>query len=187
MSDTKDKLIVLGVCGSIAAHRAVDLCSLLVKGGAEVSVVMTSDAQKFVTPLPFKTMSRRPVVTNLYDEEEGWRPAHTRLADEAALLLIAPATANVLAKLAHGQADDALTCLALALRGEARLLLAPAMNDRMWRHPATEANMALLRERGAECIGPAEGMLACGHEGVGRLWEIEAIADRALQMTGLAG
>ena len=150
MSDTKDKLIVLGVCGSIAAHRAVDLCSLLVKGGAEVSVVMTSDAQKFVTPLPFKTMSRRPVVTNLYDEEEGWRPAHTRLADEAALLLIAPATANVLAKLAHGQADDALTCLALALRAEARLLLAPAMNDRMWRHPATEANMALLRERGAE-------------------------------------
>ena len=174
--------IVLGVCGSIAAHRAVDLCSLLTKGGADVNVVMTSDAQQFVTPLPFKTLSRNPVVTSLYDEEEGWRPGHIRLADEASLLLIAPATANILAKLAHGLSDDALTCIALALRPEAPLLIAPAMNGKMWQHPATESNVTLLKDRGAEFVGPAEGVLACGYEGVGRLWEIEAIAERALQL-----
>lgn len=181
MSDKKP--IVLGVCGSIAAHRAVDLCSLLAKGGAEVDVVMTRDAREFVTPLPFKTLSRNPVVTGMYDEEEGWRPLHIRLADEAGLLLIAPATANCLAKLAHGLADDALSCLALALQPEAPLLIAPAMNGKMWQHPATRANVAVLKERGAEFIGPAEGMLACGYEGIGRLWEIEAIAQRALQLT----
>ena len=187
MSDEQGSMIVLGVCGSIAAHRAVDLCSLLVNGGAEVNVVMTADAQRFVTPLPFKTMSRNPVVTDLYDDEEGWRPAHIRLADEALLLLIAPCTANMLAKLAHGQADDALACIALALQPEARFLIAPAMNSRMWEHPATEANVATLSERGAEFIGPAEGQLACGYEGMGRLWEVDSIANQALQSTGHDG
>ena len=185
MSDGQGNMIVLGVCGSIAAHRAVDLCSLLVNGGAEVNVVMTADAQRFVTPLPFKTMSRNPVVTDLYDDDEGWRPAHIRLADEASLLLIAPCTANMLAKLAHGQADDALTCIALALQPEARFLIAPAMNGRTWEHPATKANVATLSERGAEFIGPAEGQLACGYEGMGRLLEIDVIVNRALQSIGL--
>src|ERR1043166_5131671 len=105
MSNSKN--IVLAVTGSIAAHKAADLASLLTKQGADVRVVMTADAQRFITPLPFKTLSRHPVVTDLYDEEEGWKPAHIRLADEADLLLIAPATANVIAKLAHGIADDA--------------------------------------------------------------------------------
>ena len=187
MSNNGNNIIVLGVCGSIAAHRAVDLCSLLVRGGAEVNVVMTADAQRFVTPLPFKTMARNPVVTELYDEEEGWCPAHVRLADEASLLLVAPCTANVLAKLAHGQADDALTCIALALRPMAQLLIAPAMNGKMWQHPATQANVAVLSGRGAIFIGPAEGQLACGYEGLGRLWEIDAISNRALQSIGLAG
>src|SRR5213592_3802825 len=99
--------VVLGVTGSIAAHKAVDLASQLTKQGCEVHVVMTADALNFVTPLPFKVLSRHPVVTNLYDEEEGWKPLHIKLADEADLLLIAPATANVIAKLAHGIADDA--------------------------------------------------------------------------------
>src|SRR3954470_6899801 len=126
MSDGKN--IVLGVCGSIAAYKAADLTSKLVKGGATVDVVMTADAQKFITPLPFKTLSRRPVVTDLYDEEEGWKPTHVRLADEAQLLLIAPATANFIAKMAHGLADDALSCIALALNAQAKVLLAPAMN-----------------------------------------------------------
>ena len=186
MSNNGNNIIVLGVCGSIAAHRAVDLCSLLVRGGAEVNVVMTADAQRFVTPLPFKTMARNPVVTELYDEEEGWRPAHIRLADETSLLLVAPCTANVLAKLALGLADDALTCIALALQSRAQLLIAPAMNGKMWQHPATQANVAVLSERGAIFIGPAEGELACGYEGLGRLWEIEAISNRALQSIGLA-
>jgi phosphopantothenoylcysteine synthetase/decarboxylase len=174
--------IVLGVTGSIAAHRAVDLASLLTRGGARVRVVMTADAQRFVTALPFKTLSRHPVVTDLYDEREGWQPAHIQLADEADLLLIAPATANILAKLAHGLANDALSCLALALNPAARVLLAPAMNGKMWQHPATQENVATLRRRGAEFIGPEEGLLACGYEGLGRLWPVEQIAARALEL-----
>ena len=97
-------------------------------------------------------------------------------------MLIAPATANSLAKLAHGQADDALGCIALALNPDAKMMIAPAMNGKMWNHPATRANVAVLKERGVEFIGPAEGVLACGYDGVGRLWEVGAIADRALQL-----
>src|SRR5271170_1979114 len=173
------KNIVLGVTGSIAAHKAADLTSLLAKQGCAVHVVMTADAQKFITPLAFKTLSRHPVVTDLYDEEEGWKPTHIRLADEADLLLIAPATANVLAKLANGLADDALTCIALALNPRAKMLLAPAMNGKMWLHPATQQNVATLKQRGGEFIGPEEGMLSCGYEGLGRLWPVDAIARRA--------
>ncbi len=177
--------IVLGVTGSIAAHRAADLCSLLVKAGHTVNVVMTADAQRFITPLPFKTLSRRPAVTDLYDEEEGWRPAHIRLADEADLLLIAPATANIIAKLAHGIADDALTCIALALNPKAKLLLAPAMNGKMWGHAATQANVATLRTRGVEFLGPDEGMLSCGYEGIGRLMDPAQIAARVAEVAGV--
>jgi len=170
--------IVLGVTGSIAAHKAVDLTSLLTKDGYSVHVVMTGDAQRFVTPLPFKTMSRHPVVTDLYDEEEGWKPAHIELADNADLLLIAPATANVIAKLAHGLADDALTCIALALQPKAKILIAPAMNGKMWQHPATQQNVALLKARGVLFLGPDEGLLSCGYEGVGRLEPVEQIVPR---------
>ena len=172
------KKIVLGVTGSIAAHRAVDLASLLVKAGHEVRVVMTADAQRFVTPLPFKTLSRNPVVTNLYDEEEGWKPTHIHLADEADLLLIAPATAHVLARLANGIADDALTCIALALNDQARTLIAPAMNGRMWLHPATQQNVVALTGRDVEFIGPEDGLLSCGYEGIGRLWPVDQIVQR---------
>lgn len=174
--------IVLGVTGSIAAHRAIDLASELTKAGYRVNVVLTADAQRFVLPLPFQTLSRQPVVTDLYAEEEGWKPTHIRLADEADLLLIAPATANCLAKLAHGLADDALTCIALALNPLARLLVAPAMNGKMWLHPATQANVATLRARGAAFIGPEEGMLSCGYEGIGRLWPVGQIAAQVQAM-----
>ena len=135
------KKIVLGVTGSIAAHKAADLASLLTKAKCDVRVVMTADAQRFITPLPFKTLTRNPVVTNLYDEDEGWKPTHIELADAADLLVIAPATANVIAKLAHGIADDALTCIALALNPKAKILIAPAMNGKMWLHPATQENV----------------------------------------------
>ncbi len=178
------KTIVLGVTGSIAAHKAIDLASLLAKAGHAVHVVMTADALKFVTPLPFKTLSRHAVVTDLYDEEEGWKPTHITLADSADLLLIAPATANVIAKLAHGLADDALTCIALALNPNAKLLVAPAMNGKMWAHPATQQNMATLKSRGAHIVGPDTGMLSCGYEGVGRLETVEAIARRAEELLG---
>lgn len=175
------KKIILGVTGSIAAHKAADLASLLTKAGADVRVVMTADAQKFITPLPFKTLTRNAVVTDLYDEDEGWKPAHIELADAADLLLIAPATANVIAKMAHGLADDALTCIALALNPKAKVLIAPAMNGKMWLHPATRQNVQTLQQRGAEFIGPDEGLLSCGYEGVGRLWPVEKIAGRALE------
>src|SRR5437588_4241330 len=174
--------IVLGVTGSIAAHKAVDIASLLTKEGHNVHVVLTADAQRFITPLAFKTLSRNPVVTDLYDEEEGWKPAHIKLADEADLLLIAPATANTIAKLAHGIADDALSCIALALRPEAKLLIAPAMNGKMWLHPATQQNVATLKSRGVEFIGPDAGLLSCGYEGVGRLEAIAQISQRAIQV-----
>src|SRR5437899_8957268 len=125
---SKGKNIVLGVTGSIAAYKAADLTSLLAKQGHRVHVILTADAQRFITPLPFKTLSRNPVVTDLYDEEQGWKPMHITLADEADLLLIAPATANILAKMAHGVADDALSCIALALKTEAKIIVDPAMN-----------------------------------------------------------
>lgn len=177
--ESMSKTIVLGVTGSIAAHKAIDIASLLTKAGHGVHVVMTADALKFITPLPFKTLSRHPVVTDLYDEEEGWKPTHITLADTADLLLIAPATANVIAKLAHGIADDALTCIALALNSNAKLLIAPAMNGKMWQHAATQQNVATLKARGAELVGPDSGMLSCGYEGVGRLELVEQIARRA--------
>jgi len=172
--------IILGVTGSIAAHKAADLASLLTKKKCAVRVVMTADAQRFITPLPFKTLTRHPVVTDLYDEDEGWKPTHIELADTADLLLIAPATANVIAKLAHGLADDALSCIALALNPRAKILIAPAMNGKMWLHAATQANVATLKERGVDFIGPDAGMLSCGYEGVGRLWPVEKITERAL-------
>lgn len=175
---SKPANIVLGVTGSIAAHKAIDIASQLTKLEHNVNVVLTKDAQRFVTDLPFKTMSRNPVVTDLYDEEEGWKPTHIRFADEADILLIAPATANCLAKLAHGLADDALTCIALALNPKAKLAIAPAMNGKMWSHPATRANVELLKQRGAVLLGPAEGMLSCGYEGIGRLMEVEDIVEQ---------
>jgi len=176
------KNIILGVTGSIAAYKAAELASLLVKQGCDVHVVMTADALHFITPLPFKTLSRHPVITDLYDEEEGWKPAHIELADEADLLLVAPATANTLAKLALGLANDALGCIALALNRDAKILLAPAMNGKMWLHPATQQNVATLKARGAEFIGPEAGLLSCGYEGLGRLWPVDQVAARALEL-----
>lgn len=179
---TRRNNIVLGVTGSIAAYKAADLASQLTKQNCEVRVVMTADALRFITPLAFKTLSRHPVVTDLYDEEEGWKPTHIQLADAAHLLLVAPATANTIAKLALGLANDALSCIALALNPQAHILIAPAMNGKMWLHPATQQNVALLKSRGAEFIGPEEGLLSCGYEGLGRLWPVDRVAQRALQL-----
>lgn len=173
-------MIVLGVTGSIAAFRAADLASRLTQRGHEVRVVMTGDAQKFIGPLTLQTLSRHPVVTDLFDEQPGWKPGHIELADRAKLLLIAPATAHILAELALGLAGHALAAIALATR--APLLLAPAMNGKMWLHPAVQQNAATLRSRGAQFIGPEEGMLACGYEGVGRLWPVDGIVERAEEM-----
>jgi len=171
------KCVVLGVTGSIAAYKSAELASLLVKQGHDVFVVMTRDAAEFITPLTLQTLSKNPVTTSFFDEKESWRPGHIDLADRANLLLIAPATANVIAELAHGFAGHPLAAIALATR--AQILIAPAMNGKMWEHPATQENVARLKSRGAEFIGPEEGMLACGYEGVGRLWKVDEIAFRA--------
>jgi phosphopantothenoylcysteine decarboxylase len=177
--------IVLGVTGSIAAFRAADLASKLVKLGHHVRVVMTIDAQKFVTPLTLQTLSKNPVTTDLFDEKPGWSPGHIELADSADLLLIAPATAHIIAELAHGLAGHALAAIALAT--PAPLVLAPAMNGKMWFHPATQQNVKTLRARGVRFIGPEEGLLACGYEGIGRLWPVEEIAELAHRLLKVAG
>ncbi len=177
-SEMKDrKTVVLGVTGSIAAYKSAELASLLYKQGHEVFVVMTHDATEFITPLTLQTLSKNPVMTSFYDEKENWRPGHIQLADRAALLLIAPATATVIAELAHGLAGHPLAAIALATR--APILIAPAMNGKMWDHPATKENVATLGARGVEFIGPEAGMLACGYEGLGRLWKVDDIAFRA--------
>lgn len=172
------KTILLGVSGSIAAYKAADLASLLTKAGANVFAIMTANATSFITPLTLQTLSRNPITTGIFDEKESWHPGHIALADRADLLLIAPATANILAKLAHGIADDALTSIALATR--APILIAPAMNGKMWDHPATLHNVSLLKSRGVHFIGPAQGLLACGYEGLGRLWDVTEISQHAL-------
>jgi phosphopantothenoylcysteine synthetase/decarboxylase len=177
MTNRKTKCVLLGVTGSIAAYKSAELASLLVKQGHEVFVVMTRDAAEFITPLTLQTLSKNPVTTSFFDEKESWRPGHINLADRANLLLVAPATANVIAELAHGLAGHPLAAIALATR--AQILIAPAMNGKMWEHPATQENVATLKSRGAEFIGPEEGMLACGYEGIGRLWKVDEIAFRA--------
>ena len=174
------RTIVVGVTGSIAAYKAADLVSKLVKRGHEVHVVMTAAAREFITPLTLQTLSRNRVLGSVFDEKESWRPSHIDLADRAHLLLIAPATANTIAALAHGLADDALSEIALAT--EAPVLVAPAMNGKMWKHPATKANVTLLQSRGVHFIGPEEGLLACGYEGLGRLWNIDEVIERAEEL-----
>jgi phosphopantothenoylcysteine synthetase/decarboxylase len=173
------KTIVLGVCGSIAAYRSADIASQLVKMGASVHVVMSPGATRFITPLTLQTLSRNPVVTNEASNESHWIPRHIALADSANLLLIAPASANVIAELAHGLASHPLTEIALA--AQCPLLIAPAMNGTMWNHPATLANRNTLSERGAQFLGPASGLLACGYEGEGRLAELADILTAVQQ------
>ena len=165
----KKRSVLLGVTGSIAAYKAAELASLLVKQGHDVFVVMTKDARQFITPLTLQTLSKNPVT-------QSWHPGHIALADRADLLVIAPATAHIIAELAHGLAGHPLAAIALATR--APILLAPAMNGKMWEHPATKENVAMLGARGVEFIGPEAGMLACGYEGIGRLWKVDEIAFR---------
>lgn len=174
------KTIIVGITGSIAAYKAADLVSRLRKRDHEIHVVMTKQAQQFIGPLTLQTLSRQPVLLDQPEHGANWKPLHIDLADRADLLLIAPATANVLARLAHGLADDLLGEIALA--SLAPVLIAPAMNGKMWAHPATRQNVETLTARGVQFIGPEGGMLACGYEGLGRLWEVEGIVERAEQI-----
>jgi len=171
------KTIVLGVTGSIAAYKAAELTSLLVKDEATVFPVMTEAAAKLLGPMTLHTLSRQPVSVDLWEEGNGWQPGHIELADKADLVVIAPATANHLAQCAHGLAPDLLGSIYLAT--PAPVLFAPAMNGKMWAHAATQANLTTLRARPQHhFVEPAEGMLACGYEGVGKLAPVEDIHAR---------
>lgn len=165
--------IVLGVTGSIAVYKACELVRLCSKQGWTVSVVMTRAATRFVSELTFRTLSRNPVGVDAFDAPEEWQPEHIGLADRASAFVVAPCTANVIAKMAAGIADDLLTATALATR--APIVVAPAMNVHMWDHPATQRNIATLRERGVAVMDAAEGDLACGYEGRGRMPEPESV------------
>ena len=165
--------VLLCVCGGIAAYKAAELVRRLRDAGAEVQVAMTDNAQRFVTAQTFQALSHRMVRTSLWDETAEAAMGHLELAGWAQHVIVAPATANTIAKLAHGMADDLVSTLCLAT--EASLAIAPAMNHRMWRHPATQANVATLRARGAQLIGPDDGPLAEGESGPGRMAEPAAI------------
>ncbi|MCM2999532.1 bifunctional phosphopantothenoylcysteine decarboxylase/phosphopantothenate--cysteine ligase CoaBC [Paenibacillus cellulositrophicus] len=169
------KTIVLGVTGGIAAFKAASLCSKLVQRGADVHVIMTESAKQFITELTFQSLSKNPVYSDTFDERDPSVVSHIHLADEADLVLIAPATANMIAKMAHGLADDMLSTTLLAT--EAPVMIAPAMNVHMYAHPAVQANMRLLESRGVMMIEPGEGLLACGYVGKGRLEEPETIVQ----------
>ncbi len=163
----RDKRVLLGVTGSIACYKIVDLASKLTQAGALVDVILTESAARFVTPLSFRSVTGRPVYTDMWQLDDHVR--HVGLGESADLMLIAPATANTIGKLAHGLADNLLTVTALAAR--CPVVVAPAMDGGMWEHPATQANVATLRERGVAIIGPAEGRMASGLRGLGRMVE----------------
>ena len=170
---SKKHNILLGVTGSIAAYKAAELVRLMKKNGWLVSVIMTKAATRFVGELTFQTLSRNPVLVDEFERKEAWDPAHVSLADSADVFVIAPCTANVIAKIAHGLADDALTSTALACK--APLIIAPAMNENMWRHPATQDNIRIVKARGAVIVNPERGQLACGWAGEGRLAPLDKV------------
>ena len=174
------KTIVLGVTGGIAAYKSCEVVSRLRKAGAKVHVIMTKNACQFVAPLTFETLSNNPCVTDTFDRPERWEVEHVALAKQADLFLIAPATANIMAKLAHGIADDMLSTTVLATR--APVLLAPAMNTGMWENTATQENLKTLLARGVLTIGPEGGLLACGDTGAGRMSEPAQIVEKCVDL-----
>ncbi len=183
------KKVVLGVSGGIAAYKAVELLRLLVKEGAEVYVVMTENAKQFVTPLTFEALSGHPVYHDIFGSQASASMEHIRAAENADLMVVAPATANSIGKMAQGLADDSLSTLFSAFAGP--VLVAPAMNDKMWDNPAVQENIRTLKRRGVGIVDPEAGELACGTVGLGRLAEperlLEAVRKGLLRQSDLAG
>lgn len=178
-SSLKGREIIVAVCGGIAAYKVADVVSKLVQLGAGITVAMTDEAQKFITPLTFQALSARPVRTSTFDLVESSDPQHIGLTERADLMLVAPATANVIAKVAHGICDDLVTLMIAA--AACPVVFAPAMNNRMWDNPIARENVAKLQKHGYRFIGPAEGWLACRNVGAGRLSEPAAIVDEVLK------
>ncbi len=177
------KNVVIGVTGGIAAYKTVHLVSMLKKRGVNVDVIMTANAREFVTPLTFETISQNPVTTDTFQRERTWEVEHIALARKADLFVVAPATANSIAKLAHGIADDMLSTTLLATK--APILFAPAMNTVMWQAAATQENVRVLKDRGVLFITPESGLLACGEVGEGRMSEPEHIGQEVLRLLHL--
>ncbi|MGI6587593.1 MAG: bifunctional phosphopantothenoylcysteine decarboxylase/phosphopantothenate--cysteine ligase CoaBC [Peptococcia bacterium] len=176
----KDKCVVIGITGSIAAYKAIDLVSNLKKKGADVHCVMTESAQKFLTPLTLRTLSQNPVITEMFAEPQHWDVEHVGLAEAADLVMVVPATANLIGKVCSGLADDFLTTTIMATK--APVLIAPAMNHHMYLNPIVQENIASLKKRGYVFVGPGYGILACGAKGQGRLIELEAILAKAEEL-----
>jgi len=174
MPEPAGKNVLIGVTGGIAAYKVAELARMLVRGGVNVKVIMTSAGQQFVTPLTFRTITGNPVATSMWSDPASPLP-HISLSEEADLILVAPATANVIAKYAKGFADDLLSTTLLAARGT--VIIAPAMNTRMYLHPSTQENIAALRKRGVVIVEPGEGELACGDEGIGRMAEPSEVME----------
>ena len=172
--------IILGITGSIAAYKSADLASQLTKLGHEVHIVMTKAATEFITPLTLQVISKQPVLISLEDEKNSWKPGHIELADNADLFLVAPASADTLGQFANGLAPDPLSAIYLALPYKTLKFVAPAMNGKMWNHPATQRNLLQLKDDGVNVIDPAKGELACGYQGIGRLAELEDILEAIL-------
>ena len=170
-----NRKIVLGVTGSIAAYKAAELVRLFIKNGDEVHVILTPAACEFVRPLTFQTLSRNPVSVEQFAAPAEWKPEHISLADCADLVVVAPATANTLAKMRYGLADNLLTATLLATK--APIVVAPAMNTGMWESAVTQENLAALKARGVTVVEPGDGELACGVKGMGRMMEPEKILD----------
>ena len=174
--------VLLCVTGGIAAYKSADLASRLVQAGAGVSVAMTEAARQFVAPLTFQALTGRQVFTSLWQSSEDYRSQHVALTDGADILIVAPATADILSKMAAGVADDLVSSLVLAAWDACPILVAPAMNTRMWNAPPTRENLARLRSWGVDVVGPARGRLACGTTGEGRMVEPEEIMRKALEI-----
>lgn len=179
-SEMKKPCVVLGVTGGIAVYKACELLRLLQKRGIDVFVVMTQNACRFVAPLTFETLSGHPVAVDTFDRPQTWEVEHIALAKRADLFLIAPATANIMGKMACGIADDMLSTTVMATR--APVLVAPAMNTGMWENAAVQQNVKTLRARGVEIVAPVSGHLACGDNGAGKLEDVAVIAERACEL-----
>jgi phosphopantothenoylcysteine decarboxylase/phosphopantothenate--cysteine ligase len=179
-SALKGREIILAVCGGIAAYKSADLCSKLVQLGAGVTVVMTESAQKFIAPLTFEALSARPVRTDAFDLHDSSDPQHIGLTERADLLLVAPATADIIARTAAGICDDLLSTMICA--AACPVVFAPAMNNRMWDNPITQENYQKLQKLGYRFIGPESGWLACRNVGAGRLSEPSSIVDEVVEL-----
>lgn len=174
------KTVIIGITGSIAAYKACDIISRMVKESIEVHVLLTKEAKEFITPLTLQTLSRNEVVTDMFMIPDEWNPKHTALADKADLVLIAPATANIIGKIASGLCDDILTCVVFAAK--APVLIAPAMNGNMYRHRIVQDNIVKLKKIGYKFIDPVKGRLACGYEDIGHIADTGSIINEVKRL-----